>query len=241
MNRRKMSPEERKNQIIKTALELFKDKGYEDTPVSSIIEEAGISKGGFYHHYKSKEELLEDIAALFVDQVLGLIRKIVQREELSALEKLNSHIREVNALKKEKSAEVFIYLAELYAGGKNLQLERLIFDCGREKLAPLIKEIIEQGWREGDFKTDYPEEAAEIYVRLFLIHQREISELMVRALETRDREKFQEIMNRVLRKYSFLQKVLEDVLGLPGGSLVLEEVARDTITYLGRQVFPDLE
>ncbi len=241
MIRKKMSPEERKNQIIKTALELFKERGYDHTPVSSIIEETGISKGGFYYHYNSKEELLEDIAAMFVEQVLDLIKNIVAREGLSALEKLNTHIQEVNAVKKERSTEVFAFLAEMYAGGKNHQLEKMIFDYGREKLAPLIKEIIEQGWREGVFKTDYPEEAAEMYVRLFLLHQREISELLVGALETGDREYFQEIMNRVLRKYSFLQQVLEDVLGLKRDSLVLEEIARDTIIHLGRQVFPDLE
>lgn len=44
--------------IVKTALKLIKDKGYENTSIREICSAAGISTGAFYHHFKSKEDLI---------------------------------------------------------------------------------------------------------------------------------------------------------------------------------------
>ena len=65
--------------IIQAALNEFLEKGYEGTSMDAIALRAGISKGGLYHHFKSKEEIL-----LYVNQKLDEpINKIKQE----ALEK----------------------------------------------------------------------------------------------------------------------------------------------------------
>ena len=43
--------------ILKSALNLFAEQGYEHTGVSQICRNAGISKGAFYHHFCSKDDL----------------------------------------------------------------------------------------------------------------------------------------------------------------------------------------
>lgn len=231
----RLEPEERRAQIIQAALDLFREKGYEATTVSDIIDAAGLSKGGFYHHYAAKEELLEDVAHMFVGEILAIIRAVADREDLSALEKTNEYLRQVNAFKKERVAEVAAFLAELYAGGKNRQLERMIFDHGQTTIAPVMESIIVQGIEEGTFHTDYPEEAARMYVKLFIIHQREMAEAFTEAFTEGSEEK----LEIILRKYAFLQQVSEDLLGLEKGSLVLEEVARDAMNSIGRRIFED--
>ena len=233
----RLVPEERKAQIIQAALELFRKKGYEDTTISNIIDCAGISKGGFYHHYAGKEELLEDIAQLFIGEILAIIREVAKRDDLSPLEKMNAYLRQVNDYKKDSPVEVAALLSELYSGGKNRQLENLIFGYGQEQIAPLMESIIIQGVEEGDFRTDYPEEAAQTYVKLFLIHQREMAEAFVEALA----ERSEEMIEAIMRKYAFLQKVVEDILGLPEGSLVIEEIAHDAMEQLGREMFSERE
>ncbi len=234
---KKLTPEERKAQIIQTALRLFAVKGYENTTVNNIIEETGISKGGFYHHYSSKEGLLEDIAQLFVGEVLAIMREISGRDDLSALEKTNEYIRQVNSLKKEKWVEVSAFLSEMYSGGKNMSLENKIFGHSQALVAPIMKSVIEQGIAEGEFKTNYPEEAAEVYVRLFLIHQREMAEAFTRALGEKSKDKFEDALKTMKRKYMFLQETIESVLGLEKGSLVFGEVVDDLIENVGRRMF----
>jgi len=49
--------------VVETALRLFSEKGFDQVPVDSIIEAAGISKGTFYHYFKSKDEILLDVYA----------------------------------------------------------------------------------------------------------------------------------------------------------------------------------
>ena len=52
----------RRQEILHAAEKLFYMKGYENTSVQDVLMEAGISKGGFYHHFESKVRLLEEIA-----------------------------------------------------------------------------------------------------------------------------------------------------------------------------------
>lgn len=52
---------DKKDQIIEVALQLFAKNGFEKTPVSAICEEAEVSKGLVFHHFKNKNELLREV------------------------------------------------------------------------------------------------------------------------------------------------------------------------------------
>jgi len=75
-----MKQEERKkntiNNILKAAAECFEKKGYENTLVIDICKRAGITKGGFYHHFKSKQDL-------FLRLLNDWIKKVSNRISLS--------------------------------------------------------------------------------------------------------------------------------------------------------------
>ena len=228
----KLTPQERKSQIIQASLQLFAAKGYENTTVSNIIESAGISKGGFYHHYNSKEALLEDIVQMLIGDMAIIFEEVVARDDLSALEKTNEYIRRVTAYKGDKMVEVAAFLSELYSGGKNVLLESKIYDFARKHVAPVMKQIILQGVEEGSFKTEFPEEAAETYVKLFIMQQQEITDLFYEALHERD----EQILETIKRKYKFFQKLLEDILGLEKGSLVVAEVMGGTAEKMGKKM-----
>ena len=60
VRRREMKKgEKRKQELIRIAYRLLVSKGYEQTSVDEIIEEAGIAKGTYYYHFESKEQILE--------------------------------------------------------------------------------------------------------------------------------------------------------------------------------------
>lgn len=50
--------EQTRRQIKDAAFQLFAQEGFTDTPVSSIAEAAGVSKGLIYHYFSSKEDIL---------------------------------------------------------------------------------------------------------------------------------------------------------------------------------------
>ncbi|MBB5322997.1 AcrR family transcriptional regulator [Anoxybacillus tepidamans] len=60
-----------KERIIDTALRLFEQYGYHGVTVDRIVTESNASKGGFYHNFKSKDELLYHIHDVFITYVLN--------------------------------------------------------------------------------------------------------------------------------------------------------------------------
>jgi Transcriptional regulator len=63
---------EKKKIILDAALKLFANKGYSATSISQIAEAANISNGLMYNYFKSKEELLTDIVASFIDKLIKI-------------------------------------------------------------------------------------------------------------------------------------------------------------------------
>ena len=55
-------PEETINKILDVAAQLFLEKGYEHTSIQDIVNNlGGLSKGAIYHHFKSKEDILDGV------------------------------------------------------------------------------------------------------------------------------------------------------------------------------------
>lgn len=59
-----------KERIVEAALDLFHQEGYHGVTVEKIVAAAQTSKGGFYHHFKSKGDLLYEIHDVFISYVL---------------------------------------------------------------------------------------------------------------------------------------------------------------------------
>lgn len=156
-------PEETIYQILTVALNLFMQKGYEQTSIQDIINElGGLTKGAIYHHFKSKEEIWQaviDHAFKGVDEMLSGIR---DDKELNGLEKL----RKISQASLDNAAR-----NELASVGPNLlrnpkllaaQIENIL-----DKAVPVyIQPIIEQGMRDGSIRTEYPRELSEVLVIL---------------------------------------------------------------------------
>ena len=58
----------RKQEILQTAEKLFCRKGYEQTSVQDILDQLKTSKGSFYHHFVSKEAVLETLCSKRAEQ-----------------------------------------------------------------------------------------------------------------------------------------------------------------------------
>jgi AcrR family transcriptional regulator len=79
-----------KEKIITESLKLFSVKGYMSTSTTDIIQAAGTSKGGFYNHFKSKEQLFNEI--------LSAARKIWRERNLYALDETERPLGKIQKL-----------------------------------------------------------------------------------------------------------------------------------------------
>ena len=76
----------------RVAAALFFERGYERTTVNDVIAKVGISKGGFYHHFMAKEDLLEAITVRLAQDAVARVHDILDDPGLSALERLNAYV-----------------------------------------------------------------------------------------------------------------------------------------------------
>ncbi|WP_017692205.1 TetR/AcrR family transcriptional regulator [Paenibacillus sp. PAMC 26794] len=65
--------EERRDQIIRIAMERFATQGYHQTKISDIVREAGVAQGTFYWHFKSKEAIASEIVLTGKEELLEAI------------------------------------------------------------------------------------------------------------------------------------------------------------------------
>ncbi len=141
-----------KQKIIRSALSLFEEKGFHKVSVREISEKASVSNGGFYHHFKSKDELLYQINASILTHVIENSKKAAMKNN-SPIEKLAGMIR------------VFIHTFDIY------HQEVTVMYRDNHYLAPdffiKIKEtrneyqkyifnIIQEGINEGEIRKNIP-------------------------------------------------------------------------------------
>lgn len=79
-----------KEEIYEKALELFIERGYDNTPVSHIAQALGLSKAGLYHYFESKNHLLFLIHERYLEK--NLIPIIETAEKISDAEERLSYM-----------------------------------------------------------------------------------------------------------------------------------------------------
>lgn len=82
--------DQRKRQIMETALRLFTEKGYHYTSVANIIKEVRMARGTFYIYFNNKSDLLDQLLELnfrYIKQVLPLLPtdRLLSSAEFEAL------------------------------------------------------------------------------------------------------------------------------------------------------------
>jgi len=143
--------QDKRNELIRIAFDLFMSKGYEATTIADVLRAAGISKGSLYHYFASKEEILDAVIEYLGNLVRESYLPVLENPEISAMEKLKylfSPHREQGQMISRTENHV-------------LNRKKSLFHyCLREKNEALIKEaferIILQGVSEGVFHTEHP-------------------------------------------------------------------------------------
>ena len=86
-----------RQEILRTAARLFQQRGYDATSMSDVAAALKLSKGGLYHHFQSKDEILYEIMnhamEITEERVLNPVRGIADPEErLRALIRLHIEV-----------------------------------------------------------------------------------------------------------------------------------------------------
>ena len=150
-------PEETVERILDTAQRLFLEKGYEQTTIQDIIDNlGGLTRGAIYHHFKSKEEIIDAVTdrMFFANNPFEAVR---DRKDLNGLQKLREAIR-LNQSDQERTNLTIQSIPVC----KNPRLLMEMINSNRKILTPYYQELLEEGNRDGSIHTKYAKEIAEL-------------------------------------------------------------------------------
>lgn len=159
---RNKHPEETVQKILDASLKLFLEKGYEETTVLDIISNmGGMTRGAFYHHFKSKEEVFDALSdRLFED--INLFEDAKIQKNLNGLEKLKYTLRKVGSDSDSKNLSISV----MQLMSSPAFLKKLVIDTNRDVLVPGFQEIIQEGIDDGSIKAKNAKLVAETFVYL---------------------------------------------------------------------------
>jgi AcrR family transcriptional regulator len=140
----------RKEQVIRSAAELFKEKGYAASSMRDLAQKLGIEAASLYSHIKSKEEILQtlcfDMAAEFRTSL-----EQVEQQKVSAKEKLSlGIIGHVNVMAKDLTASAVFMNEHRHLSQPYLRDFLLL----RINYINRFKSIIEEGVQSNEFKKN---------------------------------------------------------------------------------------
>lgn len=142
-------------EIIKCALDLFLEQGYEQTKISHILKATNLSKGGMYHYFESKEAILDGVIEFALTEELKdfdaklmaaptVFAKLALYLDNSSLN-YSEYLQKFTQFKRHPESSIVTYR---------------IKDISASFGIPYLQKILEWGIADNVFQTDYPEELA---------------------------------------------------------------------------------
>ena len=144
-----MKPNTRKNEIIKTAATLFKDKGYSAVTMRDIAKAMGIKAASLYNHINSKQDILKAIIISLAEEfTLGM--ETIKASRVNSIEKLKQIISmHINITSRNKAG-----MATLNNDWMHLEDQLEYYLKLRVNYEDNLREIIRQGILNNEILND---------------------------------------------------------------------------------------
>ena len=203
-----------KHHILETAKRLFAEKGLENVKVEDVVAEVGVTRGAFYHYFKSREELIAGVMyqSFEEDNPYLLANK---QKGLNALEKLRFAAKLSLRSHMDTSESMRVQIKQL-ANDPIVFKNEMIFQI--TLMAPYMEKLLIEGNQDGSMNVNFPKQASQTIAWLVA------SWLSPYAFEVT----YEEYVDKVL----FFEQ-LSASLGVP----VMDEEMKEIYFTLGRYEF----
>ena len=209
-------PEQTIEKILSISTKLFLENGYDKTTIQDILDELQMSKGAVYHHFKSKEEILEEIISKRTAYAETLMKHLIlTTTAVNACEKIRKIILLFISDMDGRSIDSI-----LSGQIKNPQFVVAGLKSSVQGDAEIISKLFLEGIEDGSIHTEYPLECAELFMLLLNIWINPV-------LFSRD-------SNQTRRRLEFLKDSMKRL----GVDIITEEIIQTTIdTYKNMNAF----
>ena len=205
----------RKQELMDTAEALFCKRGYAQTSVQDILDQLNTSKGSFYHHFISKEALLETICRRRAGQRYAACAESI-REEAPPVQNLNALLSGLVPFRDGKLSFLMMLLP-VFSLSEGRMIKQGYCEALAEQFMPAVIAQLRMGHEAKELYCHDPENAADIIIAL-------VNRLWVRIcmkMIENERQGTESDVSEFLRITSRYRLTAEQTAGLPYGSLEL--------------------
>ena len=203
----------KRNDILDSAQKFILTIGYEQMSIQDIQSDLRISKGAFYHYFKSKADLLDALTTRLVETSMEMVTPIMQDTSFDALKKFQV-LFDTIANWKTAQKEYLMQLLKVWYADENAVTRQKLLSFARKEISPLMDGIILQGINEGLFKP----KRDLLYGEVFLSMMIALGDTIAYSLLDTSKVHPPGTMQRLVDSYT---GVITDLLGAPEGSIIL--------------------
>jgi AcrR family transcriptional regulator len=139
----------RQAELLAIAADLFADRGYVATTVRDIADEAGILSGSLYHHFDSKESMIDEILSTFIDQTLASYESVIA-EGKGPKETFEGLVRTSLESMVDSRAAILIYQNEARFLAAEPRFSYL--PAAHRKFEKIWTDVLKKGVKSGEFR-----------------------------------------------------------------------------------------
>jgi AcrR family transcriptional regulator len=136
-----------RERILAAAVDLFATQGYDATSVTQVIDRAGLTKGGFYHHFASKDTLLYEVYGDLITRQLEHMDAILARR-LPPAETLRALIVDLVESTASSAQQAMVFWRELHRLGDE---HTASYRSARRRYHDAVRRVIRSGQATGEF------------------------------------------------------------------------------------------
>ncbi len=148
-------PATRRDELLDLAATMFAQRGLRATTVRDIADAAGILSGSLYHHFASKEEMVDEVLRTFLDWLFERYQRIIDTESNPLARLKGLFMASFDAIERHH-AEVVIYQdeAKRLSGQPRFAYIDELNVRQRKMWVDVLTEGIEQGYFQPDIDVD---------------------------------------------------------------------------------------
>lgn len=206
------------------AQRLFFEKGYERTSVQDILDALSLSKGGFYHHFPSKEAVLAEICENQTISKFDELKWELYGSRLSPIDKMNLLLRKINLFDRNDTPFVAMMLKICYVDG-DVRIREHLRSVTLEQVKRYMEHVLSEGMVSGDFFLRYPGQVGTILAELTADANDDACRILAGEPDNPDR-----LIDIVERLHASCDAV-ETLLCVPYGSIMLFDPGRLVSDY----------
>ena len=204
----------KRSSILKAAEMLFFERGYDRTSVQDILDALSLSKGGFYHHFPSKEAVLEEICVNRISARLDRLGMDLFANRPRPIDRLNLLLRAVNILERDDAPFVAMMLKVCYID-RDVRIRDPIRSLLLAQLSPRMEDVLRAGIDSGDFFIRHPGQMGWMVLNLANDASDEACRLLAEGADN------PECVIGIADLLGAARDAIETLLGAPFGSVVL--------------------